>query len=121
MNVLKEAFLPEFLNRIDETIIFRPLGMEELTKIVDIQLRRLEGQLAEAGITIRITPEARRELADEGYDPAYGARPLKRVIQQRLGNRIASAMLSETIPASGQVEIGWDGDEFTLLPIMTSG
>jgi ATP-dependent Clp protease ATP-binding subunit ClpB len=120
MNVLKDAFLPEFLNRIDETIIFRPLGMEELTRIVDIQLRRLEGQLAEAGIAIQITPEARRELADEGFDPAYGARPLKRVIQQRLGNRIASALLSERIPASGKVEIGWDGDDFTFTPVASS-
>jgi ATP-dependent Clp protease ATP-binding subunit ClpB len=117
MNVLKEAFLPEFLNRIDETIIFRPLGMEELTQIVDIQLRRLEGQLAEAGINIQITPEARRELADEGYDPANGARPLKRVIQQRIGNRIASALLSETIPQNGKLEVGWNGEDFTLMPI----
>ncbi len=77
MNVLKAEFLPEFLNRIDETIIFHPLGMEELTQIVVIQLRRLQAQLAEAGLTIRVTDEAKRQLAEEGFDPAYGARPLE--------------------------------------------
>ena len=69
MDVLKAEFLPEFLNRIDETIIFHPLGMDELTKIVDIQLRRLQAQLAEAGLTIRVTDEAKQQLADEGFDP----------------------------------------------------
>src|SRR4029453_3404996 len=78
MDVLKAEFLPEFLNRIDETIIFHPLGMEELTEIVGIQLRRLKAQLAEAGLTIQVGDEAKRQLAIEGFDPAYGARPLKR-------------------------------------------
>src|SRR5205085_3248612 len=66
LNVLKAAFLPEFLNRVDETIIFHPLGMNELTRIVDIQLRRLQGQLAEAGLTLRVTDEAKSRLAEEG-------------------------------------------------------
>ena len=66
MNVLKSEFLPEFLNRIDETIIFHPLGMEELTRIVDIQLRRLQAQLTEAGITIRVTDEAKRRAGPRG-------------------------------------------------------
>ena len=93
MDMLKAEFLPEFLNRIDETIIFHPLGMAELTKIVDIQLRRLQTQLAEAGLTIQVTDEAKRQLADEGFDPAYGARPLKRIIQQRLANPLANVLL----------------------------
>jgi ATP-dependent Clp protease ATP-binding subunit ClpB len=117
LNVLKAEFLPEFLNRIDETIIFHPLRMEELTKIVEIQLRRLQTQLAEAGITIRLTEEAERKLAEEGFDPAYGARPLKRVIQQRLANRLASELLAERIGTSGTVEIGWDGHDFTFTPV----
>ena len=69
--------------------------MEELTKIVDIQLRRLQAQLAEAGLTLRITDEAKARLAEEGFDPAYGARPLKRVIQQRLANPLATALLEQ--------------------------
>jgi ATP-dependent Clp protease ATP-binding subunit ClpB len=117
MNVLKAEFLPEFLNRIDETIIFHPLRMEELTRIVEIQLRRLQTQLAEAGITIVVTDGAKRRLAEEGFDPSYGARPLKRVIQQRLANRLASELLSERIGPSGTVEIGWDGHDFTFTPV----
>src|SRR5262249_36066614 len=74
--VLKKEFLPEFLNRIDETILFHPLGMGELTKIVDIQLRRLQGQLSEAGLTLLVSDAAKQRIADEGFDPAYGARPL---------------------------------------------
>jgi ATP-dependent Clp protease ATP-binding subunit ClpB len=117
MNILKAEFLPEFLNRIDDTIIFRPLGMEELIQIVEFQLRRLQTQLAEAGITIRVTEGAKRHLASEGFDPAYGARPLKRVIQQRLANRLATALLSESLGESRVVEIGWDGNDFTFTPV----
>ena len=117
-NVLKAEFLPEFLNRIDETIIFRPLGMEELTKIVTIQLKRLEGQLSEAGLTVTLTDAARQALADEGFDPAYGARPMKRVIQQRLANPLATALLDGHLAAapgqSARVTIDWDGDDFTF-------
>ncbi|MGE3821057.1 MAG: ATP-dependent chaperone ClpB, partial [Isosphaeraceae bacterium] len=108
------------LNRIDETIIFHPLRIEELTKIVDIQLRRLESQLAEAGIKIQVTDEARRKLAEEGFDPAYGARPLKRIIQQRLANRLASELLSNRIGENGTVEIGWEGHDFSFRPLSAS-
>jgi ATP-dependent Clp protease ATP-binding subunit ClpB len=120
LNVLKNEFLPEFLNRIDETIIFHPLHMAELTKIVEFQLEKLVHQLAEAGITIRVTEAASQQLAAEGFDPAYGARPLKRVIQQRLANRLASELLSNTIPESSTVEIGWDGTDFTFSQVETA-
>ncbi len=117
MDVVKSEFLPEFLNRIDETIIFHPLRMEELTKIVDIQLRRFEAQLTEAGITLRLTDEARRQLAEEAFDPAYGARPLKRTIQQRIANPLASSLLAGSTGESGIVEVGWTGSDFTFTPI----
>jgi ATP-dependent Clp protease ATP-binding subunit ClpB len=117
MDVLKAEFLPEFLNRIDDTIIFHPLGMAELTRIVDIQLKRLEGQLTEAGITIKVTDAAKKRLAEEGFDPVYGARPLKRVIQQRLGNRLASEILEGRIAQSGSVEVDWDGNDFTFTAV----
>ncbi len=117
LNVLKAEFLPEFLNRIDETIIFHPLGMQELVKIVEIQLKRLQVQLAEAGITIRLTDEAKRKLAEEGFDPAYGARPLKRIIQQRLANPLASLLLAGSIGESGLVEVGWEGSDFKFTPV----
>ena len=116
LNVLRNEFLPEFLNRIDETIIFHPLGMSELTKIVQIQLGRLERQLTEAGLSLKITEAAKKQLAEEGFDPAYGARPLKRVIQQRLANPLASALLSQKISGGETVEIDWNGQEFTFQP-----
>ena len=116
-NVLKSAFLPEFLNRIDETIIFRPLGRRELTQIVDIQLRRLEKQLVEAGLTLRVTDAAKAQLAEEGFEPAYGARPLKRVIQQRLANRLANALLEDRIHEGDAVEIDYNGSDFAFNPV----
>ena len=119
-NVLKTAFLPEFLNRIDETIIFHPLGRTELTKIVDIQLRRLERQLSEAGLTLRVTQAARARLAEEGFEPAFGARPLKRVIQQRLANPLANALLEQKVREGDVVEIDYSGSEFTFNPIRSA-
>jgi ATP-dependent Clp protease ATP-binding subunit ClpB len=115
-NLLRGAFLPEFLNRIDETIIFHPLGRDEIKQIVGIQLKRLERQLAEAQLTLRISDEARDRLAEEGFDPAFGARPLKRVIQQRLANPLATLLLEQKIKAGDTVEIGWNGHEFTFTP-----
>jgi ATP-dependent Clp protease ATP-binding subunit ClpB len=115
-DVLKSAFLPEFLNRIDETIIFHPLGMNELAKVVEIQLKRLERQLAETGLTLRVTDRAKTKLAEEGFDPAYGARPLKRVIQQRLANPLATALLERKIEEGDIVDIDWAGNAFVFNP-----
>jgi len=112
--VLKREFLPEFLNRIDDTIVFHPLGMQQLTKIVDFQLKRLEAQLTEAGLTVRVSDTAKFQLAEEGFDPAYGARPLKRLIQQRLANPLASALLEGRFGAGSVVAIDWTGSEFTF-------
>jgi ATP-dependent Clp protease ATP-binding subunit ClpB len=112
--VLKQEFLPEFLNRIDETIIFHHLGMKELTRIVDIQLRRLGAQVSEAGLSIRVTDVAKRQLAEEGFDPTYGARPLKRVIQQRIANPLAGGLLAGRFSAGSLVIVDWDGHEFTF-------
>lgn len=118
LDVLKAEFLPEFLNRIDETIIFHPLAMEQLTKIVDFQLKRLDKQLAEVGMAIKVTPDAKQRIAEEGYDPAYGARPLKRVIQQRLANPLATVLLQDgKAPESGVIEVGWNGQEYTFEPV----
>ncbi len=114
LDVLRQEFLPEFLNRIDETILFHPLAMAELTKIVDIQLRRLEAQMSEAGLSLQISDAAKRQLAEEGFDPAYGARPLKRIIQQRLANSLATALLGGKVGAGQTVAIDWNGSEFTF-------
>ena len=91
--VLKTAFRPEFLNRIDDTIVFHPLGREQIGRIVDIQLNRLRRRLADRGLSLELTDAALKQLGDEGYDPQFGARPLKRVIQQRIENPLASRLL----------------------------
>ena len=92
-NALRQHFRPEFLNRVDDIIIFRPLGKAEIEHIIDLQLKKLEQLLADRKLTFELTPAAREILATEGYDPAFGARPLKRAIQRLLQNPLALAVL----------------------------
>jgi len=92
-DLLKNYFRPEFLNRIDETILFHPLGKEQLRRIVDVQLQYLRKRLEARNLKLVVTDSAERLLAEEGYDPTYGARPLKRVIQQRIENPLAQKIL----------------------------
>jgi ATP-dependent Clp protease ATP-binding subunit ClpB len=93
MGVLRDHFRPEFLNRVDEIIVFRQLSREQLAAIVDIQLSRLERRLAERRITLEVTKAARELLAERGWDPVYGARPLKRTIQRAVQDPLALQML----------------------------
>ncbi|HEX8317516.1 MAG TPA: ATP-dependent chaperone ClpB [Longimicrobium sp.] len=93
MAELRRHFRPEFLNRVDETIVFRPLGRPELKTIVDLQLKRLEALLADRKLGLQVTDAARELIAEEGYDPAYGARPLKRAIQRLVQNPLALHVL----------------------------
>ena len=94
MEALRTQFPPEFLNRVDEVILFRNLDREQIGEIVEIQLKQLQRQLNNLGVQLKLTETARKQLAEEGYDPVYGARPLKRVIQQRLQNQLATEMLA---------------------------
>jgi len=110
--ILKSRFLPEFLNRIDETITFQPLGRDQIRRIVDLQIDRLEQQLADSDMTLVVTEAARDQIANEGYDPSYGARPLKRVIQQRLQNQLATEILKGNIEAGSGVKIDFRDGEF---------
>ncbi len=93
LTALRASFKPEFLNRIDDIVVFRPLGREELDRIVDLQLARLRALLADKKLTIELTPAARQRLADSGYDPVFGARPLKRAVQRMVQNPLALAVL----------------------------
>ena len=102
---LHQAFRPEFLNRIDETLIFRRLTKQELERIVDIQFARLQGRLAERGIAIALTESARKTLADRGYDPAFGARPLKRLIQKEIENPLARRILGSEFGEGDAIEV----------------
>ncbi|HEX8726125.1 MAG TPA: ATP-dependent chaperone ClpB [Gemmatimonadaceae bacterium] len=90
---LRQHFRPEFLNRVDDIVVFRPLGREQIVRIVDLQLARLEQLLAERKLTLEVSDEARQLIAEEGYDPAFGARPLKRAIQRLVQNPLALEVL----------------------------
>src|SRR4029077_13289604 len=105
MAVVRSAFRPEFLNRVDEIILFHRLKKSEMSKIVDIQMRRLGSLLEDRKITIVLEPSARDWLADKGWDPAYGARPLKRVIQKSVQDPLAEMILA------GRVK---DGEKVTI-------
>ncbi|MDR0554453.1 MAG: ATP-dependent chaperone ClpB [Treponema sp.] len=103
LELLKQSFRPEFLNRVDETVIFNRLGRAEIGKIVDIQLTRLAKRLAERKITLTLTPAAKEILAERGYDPLFGARPLKRSIQTELENPLAKAIIAGKLKEGGAV------------------
>ncbi|ARP98119.1 ATP-dependent chaperone ClpB [Pseudorhodoplanes sinuspersici] len=105
MAVVRSAFRPEFLNRVDEILLFHRLRREDMSRIVDIQLQRLLKLLDERKITITLEPAAREWLADKGYDPAYGARPLKRVIQKSLQDPLAELILSGKVKDGDQVKV----------------
>jgi len=111
---LRNSFRPEFLNRVDDIIVFRPLSRQDLARIVDIQLRHLEKLLAGRHLRLEVTPEAREFLADRGYDPVYGARPLKRVIQRELQNPIALEVLEGTFHEGDTVRVEREGDHLHL-------
>jgi ATP-dependent Clp protease ATP-binding subunit ClpB len=111
---LRQHFRPEFLNRVDDVIVFRQLSREDLGRIVDLQLARLAAQLAAKGITLSLRPEARELLIGQGYDPVYGARPLKRVIQRLLQNPIALALLEGDFAEGDTIDVARDGDHLVL-------
>jgi ATP-dependent Clp protease ATP-binding subunit ClpB len=114
---LQARFLPEFLNRIDETIVFHPLDKKHIRKIVDIQVKRLVRQAEKAGITLECSEAAIDEIARLGYDPVYGARPLKRVIQQQLQNELARELLAGKFPEGSAVRIDFVQDGFTFTTV----
>jgi ATP-dependent Clp protease ATP-binding subunit ClpB len=113
-DALSARFLPEFLNRIDETIIFHPLDRKHIRRIVEIQVKRLVGQAAKAGIELECTEAALEEIARLGYDPIYGARPLKRVIQQQLQNELARELLAGRFPEGSRVKVDFVQDGFVF-------
>ena len=90
---LRQSFKPEFLNRIDETIVFKPLTREHLEQVVKFQIDHLQAYLKEREVILEVTPEARSLIAEEGYDPAFGARPMKRAIQHMVSDPLAMAFL----------------------------
>jgi ATP-dependent Clp protease ATP-binding subunit ClpB len=113
-NELRNHFRPEFLNRVDDIIVFRPLSRDDLIRIVDIQLAKLDQLLAARHLKLEVTPEAREFLAAQGYDPVYGARPLKRVIQRELQNPIALEVLEGNFRDGDTIRVERAGDHLRL-------
>ena len=111
---LQEQFRPEFLNRIDEIVVFEPLTREQLTEIVELQLGRLRERLAERRIDLELTDAAKEHLAEAGWDPAYGARPLKRAIQRMLENPLALELLEARFADGDTVRVDVDGEELAF-------
>ncbi|MFG3051227.1 ATP-dependent chaperone ClpB [Kitasatospora sp. NPDC048239] len=107
---VRAAFKPEFLNRLDDIVVFEPLGTAELSRIVDLQVDRLGDRLRERRLTLQVTEDARDWLARTGYDPAYGARPLRRLVQSAIGDRLARAILSGEVHDGDTVVVERDGD-----------
>jgi ATP-dependent Clp protease ATP-binding subunit ClpB len=114
MSALRQKFRPEFLNRIDETIIFHALTQEHLVKIVDIQLERIKEFVADRNIDLRVSPAARQALAEEGFDPVYGARPLKRTIQRRIQDPLAMELLEGEFKAGDTVRVDFKDGEYVF-------
>ena len=118
MAVLRSRFKPEFLNRIDETIFFKALTLQDLSKIVDIQMDYLRRLLKDQELGLEVTPEAKEFLATRGYNPVYGARPLKRVIRQMVENPLSKMILSQNFLSGDKVKIDVENDEikFERIP-----
>jgi ATP-dependent Clp protease ATP-binding subunit ClpB len=114
LGALQTRFLPEFLNRVDEIILFHPLAAPHIRAIVQLQIKRLQKQLQERGIELAVSDAAISAIAHEGYDPVYGARPLKRAIQQRIQNPLAVELLKQRLPEGSQVTVDYVDGQFTF-------
>jgi ATP-dependent Clp protease ATP-binding subunit ClpB len=114
MEVVGQHFRPEFVNRLDEIIVFHPLQRDEIQRIARLQVEIVAGRLAASGIGLELTPAALEHLANAGYDPIYGARPLKRVIQSSLGNPLAREILAGNYPSGRTVVVDVDDGKLTF-------
>jgi ATP-dependent Clp protease ATP-binding subunit ClpB len=112
---LRHSFRPEFLNRIDDIVLFKPLALDEITRIVDLLLADLNRRLSDKHITVELDKKAREWVAEKGYDPVYGARPLKRFLQKHLENRLARSLISGEAKEGSRLEFGVNADELELL------
>lgn len=112
---LRGSFRPEFLNRIDETVLFKPLSLEEIGSIVDLLLVDLNKRLAERRVTVKLDPKAKAWVAEKGYDPVFGARPLKRFLQRHLETRLARALIAGEVAEDSALTFTVEKDE--LAPV----
>ena len=114
LEMLKQTIRPEFLNRIDEIIMFTPLNEAEIEEIVGLQIRSIQKMLASNGITLEVTPAAMKFLAEEGYDPEFGARPVKRVIHRMVLNQLSKDILAQKVDRDHPITIDYDGNDIVF-------
>ena len=112
--LLKQSFRPEFLNRLDEIVYYKPLTRADVSKIIDLLVDGLAGRLAERQIGLEITPAAKELIAENGYDPVYGARPLKRYLQSKIETMIARTMIAEDLESGNVIEVGVENEDFVV-------
>ncbi len=115
IEMLKQTIRPEFLNRIDEIIMFTPLNEAEIEEIVGLQIKGIQKMLANNGVTLKVTPEAVKLLAREGYDPEFGARPVKRVIHRQVLNRLSKDILAQKVDKDKPIVIDVDTDDHLVF------
>jgi ATP-dependent Clp protease ATP-binding subunit ClpB len=113
-DALREFFRPEFLNRVDEIVEFQPLSRDQIGEIVELQLQRLRARLAERGLDLVLTPAAKELIAEAGWDPAYGARPLKRALQRLVENPLAKRLLEHEFTDGDTVMVDAENGELTF-------
>jgi ATP-dependent Clp protease ATP-binding subunit ClpB len=114
LEALRRAVRPEFLNRIDEIVVFNPLGPDAIAQIAELQFKLLQERLSEKGITATLTDAAKQALAEHGYDPVYGARPLRRLVQKQIAHKLAAAILQGQFEEGDTIEVDHDGSEFVF-------
>ena len=112
--LLKQSFRPEFLNRLDEIVYYKPLTRSDIGKIIDLLVKGLQERLAEKQIGFVMTPAAKEMVAENGYDPVYGARPLKRYLQSKIETLVARTMIAEDVEGGDTIEVGVENEGFTV-------
>jgi ATP-dependent Clp protease ATP-binding subunit ClpB len=120
-DLVRQAFKPEFVNRLDDIVVFSPLTTDDLGQIVSLYIDRLEKRLAERRLSLAVTPSARSWLAERGYDPIYGARPLRRLMQHEIDDKLARALLAGDIRDGDTVRVDLEGDGLTVSRMETAG
>jgi ATP-dependent Clp protease ATP-binding subunit ClpB len=114
MGELRSQFRPEFLNRVDEIVLFKPLTLQEIERIVELQIADVRARLADRRVELELSDTATRLIAREGYDPVYGARPLRRFIQREVETRIGRALISGEIGEGARISVESDGEELLV-------
>ena len=121
MEIVQQNFKPEFINRIDDIVVFHPLGTEQIRTIVDIQLGLLRRRLLERDMELELDHAARDSIGEAGFDPVYGARPLKRAIQQQIENPLAQRILAGTFLPGDRIRVGTRDGELTFAKATRPG